>query len=148
MGERAVQIAVYPRQMTQILRLAVAAIEPREDAQDLGGALRSQRRVELQKFGGAETRMRGLAGPDIAAEQRHLQLLGNVDPGILEQRYQVVGGRPEQRVLEIEQADASHALSLRNPKQIGGMIVAQHPGLRRLDGTPKRCAPQRLELGS
>src|SRR2546428_6070038 len=115
MGERAVQIAVYPRQMTQILRLAVAAVEPREDAQDLGGALRSQRRVEFQKFGGAETGVRGLAGADIAAEQRHLQLLRDVDPGIPEQRYQVVGRRPEQRVLEIEQAHASHALALREP---------------------------------
>src|SRR6266568_8896325 len=105
MGERAIQIAVYPRQMTQILRLAVAAVEPREDAQDLGGALRSQRRVELQKFRSLERGIGGLAGADIAAEQRHLQVLGDVDPGILEQRYQVVGRRPEQRVLEIEQAD-------------------------------------------
>src|SRR5258708_35628470 len=103
MGERAVQIAVYPRQMTQILRLAVAAVEPRENPQDLGGALRSQRRVEFQKFGGAETGVGGLAGADIAAEQRHLQPLGGVDPGILENAYQVVGRRSRQRVPEMSQ---------------------------------------------
>src|SRR5260370_33599212 len=124
MGERAVQIAVYPRQMTQILRLAVAAVEPRENPQDLGGALRSQRRVEFQTLGGAETGVGGLAGADVAAQQRRLQLPGDVDPGSREQRYQVVGGRPEQRVLEIEQADPSHALAVGKPKQIGRMIVA------------------------
>src|SRR5439155_23777840 len=112
MGERAVQIAVYPRQMTQILRLAVAAVEPRENPQDLGGALRSQRRVEFEKFGGAETGVGGLAGADIAAEQRHLQMLGDVDPGILDQRYQVARRRTDRRVLEIERAHADHSLAL------------------------------------
>jgi len=31
--------------MTQILRLAVAAVEAGEDAEDLGGALRGERRI-------------------------------------------------------------------------------------------------------
>src|SRR5260370_31072130 len=104
MGERAVQIAVYPRQMTQILRLAVAAVEPREDPQDLGGALRSQRCVELQALGSLETGMGGLAGPDIAPEQRPLPLLGAVDPGILGPRHQAAGRPPAQPALEIRQA--------------------------------------------
>jgi hypothetical protein len=33
--ERALQIAPYPRHVSQILRLAVASVEPRKDAKDL-----------------------------------------------------------------------------------------------------------------
>src|SRR5689334_17042787 len=46
MGQRALQIAPYPRDVSKILRLAVAPVEPREDAQDLRGALRCERGVE------------------------------------------------------------------------------------------------------
>ena len=40
MRQRALQIGPYARHVTKILRLAVAAVEPGEDAEDLGGALR------------------------------------------------------------------------------------------------------------
>ena len=60
MRQRALQIGPYPRDVTQILRLAVAPVEPREDAEDLGGALRRQRGVGLDEDRRLEIRV-GLA---------------------------------------------------------------------------------------
>ena len=88
-----------------------------------------------------------MPGADVAPEQRHFQRLGNIDAGILQQRDDIVGGRSEQRVLEVEQADAGHSLPLRQPEQIRRMIVAQHPGPGRLDHALKRRAPQRQKFG-
>src|SRR5205085_1447708 len=50
MRERALEIGVDPRQMPKILRLAVAVVEPGENPQNLGGALRPERRIEGEKF--------------------------------------------------------------------------------------------------
>src|SRR4051812_5637638 len=55
MGQRTLQVAPYPRDVSDVLRLAVAAVEPREDAENLGGALGSQRCIEPDEMGGFET---------------------------------------------------------------------------------------------
>ena len=60
--------------MTQVLRLAVTAIEAREYAQNLGGALRGQRRIEPCEARGIETLI--VQPPaHVAAEQRDLERL-------------------------------------------------------------------------
>ncbi len=105
--------------MTQILRLAVAPVEPGEDAEDLGGALRGQRRVEPRESGGVETPVVGAARAGVAAEQRDLQRFRHVDARVLQQRGDVVGGGTDQRVLEIEQADARNAFALGSHSRLG-----------------------------
>ena len=86
------QIAPYARHVTQILRLAVAPVEPGEDAEDLGGALRRRasrraaRKPAASKSGSASSR-----ACDVAAEQRDLQRLRHVDARVLQQRGEVVG---------------------------------------------------------
>ena len=61
--------------MTQILRLAVAPVEPGKDAENLGRPLRRERCVELREGGGVEALVVE-ARADVAAEQRHFQRLG------------------------------------------------------------------------
>src|SRR5712675_1171121 len=93
MAERALQITPYPGHVTQILRLAVAHVEAREDAEDLAGALRGKRHVDLDELGRLEGRLDLAPSAHVAAEQRQLDLLRYVDPRVLQQRRQIVGGR-------------------------------------------------------
>src|SRR4030095_10843977 len=85
-GKRALQIAPYARHMSQILRLAVAGVEPGENPQDLAGALCRERDVALDEGRPVEVGLPGVAALDVAAEQRQLSLLRHVDAGILEDR--------------------------------------------------------------
>src|SRR5271156_2283156 len=54
MGEIAVEVALDPRQVPQVLRLAIPLVEPGEDAQDLGRPLRAHRRIGGGEALGAE----------------------------------------------------------------------------------------------
>ena len=63
----------------------------------------------------------------------------------MQQRGKVVGARPDHGILEIEQADLGNARALLKPQQVGRVIVAQHPGLRRLENGAQRIPPQREE---
>src|SRR5689334_3141156 len=72
MRQRALQIAPYARHMTQVLRLAVAGVEPRKYSQDLAGALGCERDVELDEFGAVEIRIGEEAGAHVTAQQRKL----------------------------------------------------------------------------
>ena len=71
---RALQIVTYARQMLQILRLAVAPVEPHENADDLGIALRRHDRIGLVETGAVESRASRL---DIGIDDAGFQLLGN-----------------------------------------------------------------------
>src|SRR3981081_1390470 len=62
--ERALQIVPYARQMAQILRFAVAAVEAREDAEDFRGALGGERGINRDKTREVEV---GVGFPDRAA---------------------------------------------------------------------------------
>src|SRR2546427_6486932 len=85
MAERALQISPYPRHVTQILRLAVAHIEPGKNAQNLAGTLGGERHVDLDELSEIEVGI-ALAPPaHIAAEQRKLDLLGYIHPRVLQQ---------------------------------------------------------------
>src|SRR4030088_2430711 len=75
-AERALQIAPYPGHVTQILRLAVAHVEARENAEDLAGALRRQRDVNLDELGGVEIGVGLPPAAHVAAERLELDPLG------------------------------------------------------------------------
>src|ERR1051325_3088786 len=68
MGERPLQIAPYPRQMTQILRLPVAPLQASEDAEDFGCPLRSERCVSTCEVRRVECRIGGTPRARVARE--------------------------------------------------------------------------------
>ena len=70
MRQGAPQIIPHPRHVAQILRLVVAAVEPGENAEDLGGALRGERRIEPGECDRVEIRIDLAPRTDVAAEQR------------------------------------------------------------------------------
>src|SRR5215471_18682138 len=107
--ESATHIGVDAGQMSQVLRLAVAAVEPRENAKDFRSPLSGKRRVEPCKRIDIEIRILHAAPSHIAIEQRNLQLFRYIDAGVLKQRGDVIGRGPHHGVLEIQQADLGDA---------------------------------------
>src|SRR5580658_329939 len=89
-----------PRNVRKVLRLAVAPPQPGEDADDLAVALSGKDRCRAPEGGAVE---RG-KGSEVALGHRGAERGGDVAPGILDQRYQVVARRAAYRVLEIEEA--------------------------------------------
>ena len=77
MRQRPIQIAQYARDMTEILRLAIAPVEARKNAQNLGGALRRERRIKPCEAGRIEAL---IVQPSayVAAEQRDLERLRHI----------------------------------------------------------------------
>src|SRR4051812_13517730 len=67
--ERALEIIPYARQMAQILRLAVAAVEAREDAEDFRGALGGERGINRDESREVEIRIGLPPRARVAAEQ-------------------------------------------------------------------------------
>ena len=65
--QRALQVAGYSGDVTQILRLAVAHVEACEDAEDLRCALRGQRDVAADEGAGIEL---GIVGASAARRAR------------------------------------------------------------------------------
>src|ERR1700681_1601762 len=72
MRQRTLQVAPYARHVTQILRLAVAGVEPCKDAEDLAGALRRERNVELDELRAVEVRIGRPPPAQIPAQQGEL----------------------------------------------------------------------------
>src|SRR5215207_10656657 len=110
MGKRPAQVTPYPRLMTQILRLAVARVESGENAEDLGGSLRTHEGIERDELAEIETTLGDAPALRVAAEQIILDHLRHLHPGILQQRHHIIGGRPHQSVLEIQNTDARRTL--------------------------------------
>ena len=110
--------------MDQIIGLAVAHTKPGEHADHLGVPLGAEdgvggveaRRVEAGK-GGAVTFPHGLG-----------QVRTDVPARVLQQRHQVIGRRPGDRVLEIEQAAGGDTLARRQPHQVVHVVVPEHQG--------------------
>src|SRR5215471_4539731 len=115
MAERALQISPDPGQMPQVMRLAVAHVQPGKNTEDLARALGGKRGVNLDELRAVEIRLPAAASAHIAPEQRELGLFGNVDACILQQRCDIVGGWPHHRVLKIEQTQSSEPTALRQP---------------------------------
>ena len=53
-NQRAAQVTPYAREMTQVLRLAVAPVQPCENAEDLRRALGAERHVKFHEGRGRE----------------------------------------------------------------------------------------------
>src|SRR5712671_13455 len=85
-AQRATRIGMDAGQMPQVLWLAVAAVEPRENAEDFRRPLGGKRRVKPPERSGVEMRIVCPARLHIACKQRNLQLLGHIDARILEER--------------------------------------------------------------
>ena len=129
--EIALEIAPDARHVAQVAGLAVALGEPREDAEDLGVALRAERGVGKGECGTVESgSSRGDAVRNSARTVTASRSVGDVDAGVLQQRDEVVGRRAEHGILEIDDADARDAVALRQPHQVRRVVVAQHPAAR------------------
>ena len=116
-AEIALEIAPHARAQRRIARLAVALPQPGEDADDLGVPLRAEHMIGVDEIVALPGRRA------IAVEHRRLELGSHIAPRILQQRDEIVGRMPGQRVLEIEQPERRAAA---DQHQVLGMIIAQH----------------------
>src|SRR5688572_18062920 len=130
MREVAVNVAPQARDVLQVSRLAVTLGEAREDADDLGIALRAERGVGEGECVTIEPSARGDAGT-VVVEQLRFKLGRYIKARILQKRDEVVGGGAAHGILKVDHPDARNALSLRQPEKIGRVVVAQHPAWRR-----------------
>src|SRR5436190_13152332 len=146
MAEIALEIARHAWHMAQITALAVALGETREDAEDLRGALRAEKGEGRTKRCLVETRI-VLSERAISIEQPIGQGEVDIDAGILEKRSQIKGRMAEDTVLRVDEADPLDAATLRQPHQIGRMIVAHNPDRRIMIGERKELGPGLEELG-
>src|SRR6266404_1364456 len=103
--------------MPQVLRLAVAHVEPCENAENLARALGGEHCIDLDELRGVEIGHKTAAAAHILPEQRKLGLFDDVDARILQQRSEVVGRRAHHCVLEVEKAETSGLAALRQPEQ-------------------------------
>ena len=128
MRQRTVQVGPDPRLVAQILRLAVAAVEPGEGAEQARVSLRRHDGVKLGEAGGIELPVGCAARLDVAGQQRQFELLGDVDPRVLQQRHQIVGGGAQHGILEVDDADAQDPGAIVEPDEVGRMKIPHHPG--------------------
>src|ERR1700726_4281118 len=75
MTQRSLQIGPHPRQVTQILRLAVAHVQPCKYAEDFARALGGERHVDLDELRRIKVGVHMPAAAHVAAEQGKLDLL-------------------------------------------------------------------------
>src|SRR4029453_8625754 len=123
MGEVAGEVGLDSREMPEILRLPVASIEARKDAEDLRRALRSQDRVGSREGRDVEGRVPRPPLARIKADELELKIGRHGAAGGVQEGRDVVGGMSEDRVLEVDQPDTRDSLALRQPDQVGRMIV-------------------------
>ena len=115
MGEVALKIARDPRDMSEIAALAVTFRQSGKDAEDLRVALRAKRCIERAELVAGEMRALRASGGTVASELLPFKRFRNVEPGVLEKRYEVVGERSPKGILEVEKPDPLHALALGQP---------------------------------
>src|SRR5271166_5447601 len=84
MREILLEVALDPRQVAEVLRLAVALVEPGEESKDFGRALRAHRRIGRGKAFGAEAGIGRRATPHIERGEPHLEIVGHVDARVLQ----------------------------------------------------------------
>ncbi len=134
-GEFSFQQPPDPREVDEVVWLAVTPPQPREDAEDLAVALsredgrRSQERCPVERR----------KSNQIALGHRPAEVGRDVAPGIFEERYEIVARRAAHRVLKIEEPATPYPGTIRQQHQIVDVIVAQHQGIagkRRLRQKP------------
>src|SRR6185437_13099438 len=107
MFEIAVQMSPYTWEIGKIARFAVSFVKAREDARDLGIALRRHDRHLRAEV------LRIRAGRrEITLRRRLRDLRRDVAARVFGQRDEVIGARARDRILEIDQADARGAAAL------------------------------------
>ena len=84
----------------------IALVEPGEEAEDLGGALGAHRGIGGGEALGVEGGIDCRPAAHIERGETHLEIFGHVDARILQQRNDIVGRRPDHRVLKIDEAYA------------------------------------------
>ena len=146
MGEVLGERPLDARQQPQILRLAVAAVEPREKAENLGRALRAHDRIGGGEGAGIEGGIGNGAPAGIEREQPQFEIAGDFAARVLQQRGDVIGGRAEHGVLEIDEAEPFQPVALGEPMQVGRVKVAKRPGRRLREDRRQDLAPEREEL--
>ena len=105
MGEVALEIACDPRDVSEITALAVTFRQSRKDAEDLRVPLSAERGVKRDEPIARKVLALRAPGGTVASEKLPFKRFRDVEPGILEQRHQVIGQRAPQRVLKVENAD-------------------------------------------
>src|SRR6516164_6325037 len=111
--------------MLKIERLPLCR-QAREHAHDLGGALGGEDRIgNLERFAVKATF--GRAPGDVAGAKRLLEVRRDGNAGILAKRGDVVGGRADEQILEVEDADPAEAGAVREPEEVGRMVVEKDP---------------------
>ena len=141
MREIAGKIPPDPWHMRQILPLAIPFGEPGENAEDFGVTLCAECRIGIAELRFIESLIYYRRAYAIAIEQYLFKTGWDVDPGILQQRDKVVGFWPDECVLKVDYADVARRDAAFERKQVGRMIIAQHPAFwtfedPREDGVP------------
>src|SRR5258708_8263419 len=114
------------RDVVEVLRLAIAFPQPREDADDLAIALRAENCIGGHEARAVETR----ESREIALDHCGGEIARDVAPCILEQRDKIVARRSDYGVLEIEQTAGGDAAPLGQDEEIVDVAVAQHESRR------------------
>src|SRR4051794_20146342 len=104
--------------MFEVLRLAVPPVEPGEDAEHLGGALRTENSVGASESSHVEVGLGGLTVPHISTEELELQIRRHRDARVLQEGGNVIGWMAEHGILKVEQSDPLETLPLRKPDQV------------------------------
>ena len=116
------------------MRLAVAAVEPRKGPEQSRVALRRHDRIELGKLSRIEAVVSGAPRLDIARQQRKLELLGHIDPRILQldpNRYRDPSQLPAGGVLVVgagnSGAEIAFEVSRTHPTWLSGPATGHIP---------------------
>src|SRR5450631_2121308 len=128
--------------MHKILGFVVALVEARKNSHDFRRALGAQYRIGAGKTRHVETRILFAAQPGIVSEQSQLNVLWNIDAGILQKRDDIIGGMAKDTVLKIYNSHAGDALPPGEPNEIWRMIIAQCPCRPRGEDILNRVTPK------
>ena len=93
MGKVALKIACDPRDMGEIAALTVTFRQSRKNTEDLRVALGAERCVERSEIIARKSLALRASGGTVPIELFAFKRLGHVEPGILEQRYEIVSER-------------------------------------------------------
>ena len=136
------EIGLDPRQVPQVLRLAVALVEAGEDAEHLRGALRAHDGVGAGERRDVEFRIGRLALARIEADELAARDPAAPSPARPAEARRRRRRAAQHRILEIDEADAREALPLRQPDQVRRVVVAQRPGGRAGDDLDQDLGPE------
>jgi len=137
----AFEIPPDPWDVGEVLALAVAHRKAGENAEDFRIALRPQCCIAKAEFAGIEGCVAHGHGGDVVVEQGVFEAFRHIQPGVLQQRHEVVGGGTAHRILEIDDPDVARRRTAVEDDQVGRMIIAQQPGFGLFQDAGKNALP-------